>query len=129
LHVEFAGEVPYYDIGRWMTGADALFFPTMQDEWGLVVNEALVQGLPVLGSRAAESVVEFIRDDVNGYTFDPGSSHEMREAIVKFLFADQMKMDELSRGGLKTIGDVNHVGLARVMLEAVETSSRWSRRT
>ncbi len=43
-----------------------LVFPTLSDEWGLVVNEAMAAGLPVLGSRYSEAVEEMVETDVTG---------------------------------------------------------------
>ena len=46
--------LPYY------VGADVLVFPSLEDVWGLVVNEALCCGLPVLASKYAGASQELI---------------------------------------------------------------------
>jgi glycosyltransferase involved in cell wall biosynthesis len=46
--------------------ADALVFPTYTDPWGLVVNEALACGLPVISSSVAGCVADLIEDGWNG---------------------------------------------------------------
>ena len=52
-----------------------LVFPTLADEWGLVVNEALAAGVPVLGSLYSQAVEELVRDGENGWTFRPDRMH------------------------------------------------------
>ena len=52
--------------------ADAFVFPTLADEWGVVVNEALAAGLPVLGSVHSQAVEELCAEGETGWIFDPG---------------------------------------------------------
>ena len=67
----FCGNVPYAALPDFYADADMLFFPTLLDEWGLVVNEAMAAGLPVLGSIYSQAVEELVQDGRNGWTFDP----------------------------------------------------------
>ncbi|MGI8959258.1 MAG: glycosyltransferase family 4 protein [Bryobacteraceae bacterium] len=58
--------------------ADVLIFPTMEDVWGLVANEAVLSGLPVLCSRYAGCAPElFDRDSI----FDPADQQDFIEAL------------------------------------------------
>ncbi|KAA1260428.1 Glycosyl transferases group 1 [Rubripirellula obstinata] len=50
---------------------DFLLFPTLADEWGLVVDEALHSGLPVLGSVHSQAAETLIANGKNGWTYDP----------------------------------------------------------
>ena len=54
LSQRFLGAVPYAELPDWYSQADILVFPSLLDEWGLVVNEAMASGLPVLGSIYAQ---------------------------------------------------------------------------
>ncbi len=67
----FWGNVPYAALPGIYADADALFFPTLLDEWGLVVNEAMAAGLPVLGSIYSQAVEELLADGMNGWAFNP----------------------------------------------------------
>ena len=49
LMLNWVGNVQYDELPRWYGEAEFLVFPTLGDEWGLVVNEALAAGLPVIG--------------------------------------------------------------------------------
>jgi 1,2-diacylglycerol 3-alpha-glucosyltransferase len=59
-------ELPAY-YGR----AGAFVHPTLKDTWGLVVNEAMAAGLPVLVSTRAGCAQDLVLDNHTGYTFDP----------------------------------------------------------
>ena len=51
--------------------ASLFAFPTLADEWGVVVNEAMAAGLPVLGSIYSQAVEELVEDGVSGWVFRP----------------------------------------------------------
>jgi glycosyltransferase involved in cell wall biosynthesis len=63
--------------------ADVLIFPTLRDVWGLVANEAMLCGLPVLCSRYAGCAVELFPEES---IFDPQDADEfalrLRDAIA-----------------------------------------------
>jgi glycosyltransferase involved in cell wall biosynthesis len=69
--VHFAGAVfgdtlcHYYGLAR------VLVVPSLVDQWGLVVNEGLAAGLPVLVSRGCGAARTLVKEGDNGWTFDP----------------------------------------------------------
>jgi glycosyltransferase involved in cell wall biosynthesis len=85
LTVTFFDGVPYDELPRFYREAGILAFPTLADEWGLVVNEALASGMPVLGSVHSQAVTELVKDGENGWTFSAGSSEETYNSIDRAL--------------------------------------------
>lgn len=63
--------------------ADALILPSTREPWGLVVNEAMASGLPVLVSNRCGSAWDLVFEGKNGYTFDPHSIEGMLERMLK----------------------------------------------
>ncbi|MGI8707750.1 MAG: glycosyltransferase family 4 protein [Actinomycetota bacterium] len=53
-----------------------------QEEWGLVVNEAMAAGLPVVVSNSAGCAPDLVRPGENGWTFDPASPDELATALI-----------------------------------------------
>lgn len=51
--------------------AECFILPSREEEWGLVVNEAMACGLPVLVSRVAGCARDLVREGENGFLFDP----------------------------------------------------------
>ena len=78
--------------------AEALVFPTHSDPWGLVVNEALACGLPVIASDVAGCVAELVRDGENGRVVRAGDAQALSRAMDKFLTERELqkKMGENS---------------------------------
>lgn len=63
--------------------ARALVFPsTWYETGGLVVLEALAQGIPVIASRIT-APADFIADGVNGYVIDPGNRAALLDRLHK----------------------------------------------
>ena len=48
----------------------AFILPSHEETWGLVINEAMASGAPVIASRQCSAAEELIREGVNGYTFN-----------------------------------------------------------
>ncbi|HLH01913.1 MAG TPA: glycosyltransferase family 4 protein [Bryobacteraceae bacterium] len=84
----FLGNSDYERLPEIYAKADVFVFPTLADTWGVVVNEALASGVPVLGSRYAQAVSELVRDGANGWTFRPDHQEEMAAALERALATD-----------------------------------------
>jgi glycosyltransferase involved in cell wall biosynthesis len=72
--------VSYYAL------AESFVFPTHTDPWGLVVNEAMACGLPVISSDAAGCAADLVESGGNGRVFAAGNVGQLTSA-----------MDELAR--------------------------------
>lgn len=81
-NVHFHSGVPYEDMPGLYRSADALVFPTLDDVWGLVVNEALWSGLPVLCSTYAGCARELLPPE---NVFDPLDEGDMLRALERTL--------------------------------------------
>ena len=75
------GMVSPDEIPRLFAASDLLVFPTLRDCWGMVVNEALAAGVPVLGSRYAGAAQELLHSDDLGRLIDPLVPDSLDEAL------------------------------------------------
>lgn len=73
--------------------ADVFVFPTLEDNWGLVVNEALWAGLPVLSSKYAGCAPELLPEE---NIFDPMSAESFDAALMK-VFDGRVSLPDRSR--------------------------------
>ena len=83
LKLIWPGHVSYDQLPHWFEGATTLIFPSLADEWGVVVNEALAAGVPVLGSTNSQAVEELVVEGVNGWTFQPDSAEALSHVIER----------------------------------------------
>ena len=66
----------------WYAAADVFVLPTLHDPWGLVVNEAMAFGLPVIVTDAA-GCTDLIQD--NGLVVPAGNADELAAALMRLL--------------------------------------------
>jgi glycosyltransferase involved in cell wall biosynthesis len=81
--VAFAGFVQPADMIPYYAAADVLVFPTLGDPHGLVVEEALAAGLPVISSDAAGDIRE--RIGTMGLVVPAGDRARLAEAMARAL--------------------------------------------
>jgi glycosyltransferase involved in cell wall biosynthesis len=97
LRLVFLGSVAYEKLPQVYASAGILVFPTLADEWGVVVNEALAAGLPILGSRYSQAVTELVRNGVHGWTFRPGHVDEIHAALDQAFSVTDAQLLEMRR--------------------------------
>lgn len=80
-HVVFAGEVDYDRLVPYYAAADAFVIPTLEDNWSLVVPEAMACGLPILCSKYNGCWPELVQEGRNGWVFDPLDEQDTIETL------------------------------------------------
>jgi glycosyltransferase involved in cell wall biosynthesis len=88
-NVHLLGHVPYQKLPALYGLARAFVLPSINDEWGLVVNEAMAAGLPVLVSRRA-GAAELVEEGKNGHTFDPCDLDQLVTLMVKIAKSENL---------------------------------------
>lgn len=73
------------------------------EQWGLVVNEAMASGLPVLVTKVAGAAHELVDDGVNGYKFDPLNAKELSELFLKISNLEKDKLKQMGENSQKKI--------------------------
>lgn len=61
----------YHELPVYYGLASAFIHASTSEQWGLVVNEAMASGLPVLVSNRCGCAPDLVQDSVNGFAFDP----------------------------------------------------------
>jgi glycosyltransferase involved in cell wall biosynthesis len=70
-HVLLPGFKQYADLPTYYALAGAFIHASVVEQWGLVVNEAMASGLPVLVSNRCGCASDLVQQGQNGFTFDP----------------------------------------------------------
>ncbi|MGA0560260.1 glycosyltransferase family 4 protein [Larkinella sp. VNQ87] len=84
-----ADELPYY-----YAIADAFVFASRYDGWGVVINEAIAAGLPVVSSNQVGAAQEWIKDGLNGYICDATNEESFKTAIETLLNAPDIRQKQ-----------------------------------
>jgi glycosyltransferase involved in cell wall biosynthesis len=77
----FPGFAQREDLAGLYALAEALVLPTHSEPWGLVVNEAMACGLPIIVSSVAGCAADLVEDGWNGYVVPPRDSEKLTVAI------------------------------------------------
>jgi glycosyltransferase involved in cell wall biosynthesis len=102
--------------------AGIFVFPTMADEWGVVVNEALASGLPVLGSVYSQAVEEMIHDGVNGWKFRPDDEADILRALSAAFSLTGDEVDSMRPRCRKSIEAITPEATAATLAHAIANS-------
>lgn len=134
----FLGKVFFYGFRQirenciFYSLADAFVLPSLNEEWGLVVNEAMACSLPVLVSRAAGCVEDLlegsalgcraVQECTNGYVFDPTSVQALTRALELSAESKQrrLKMGKRSREIVENFSCDNFARQALKAMDAAE---------
>jgi glycosyltransferase involved in cell wall biosynthesis len=102
--VQFPGFLQYPDLPACYGLAGAFILPSVSDQWGLVVNEAMAAGLPLLVSSRCGCAPDLVREGENGFTFDPENIEALAARLTQMAGLDQARravMGQRSREMIK----------------------------
>jgi len=119
LAIRLLGTVDYRQIVDCYAQSGILVFPSLSDEWGLVVNEAMAAGLPVLGSRYSQAVEELCEDGRTGWTFRPNVGGEMERALDRALATPVDELNRMRLAARRRVADLRPENQARRVVDAI----------
>ena len=80
--ITYAGFQPPEELPRFFAQANVFVLPSRYDGWGVVVNQALGAGLPILCSDQVGAGRDLVRDGINGLRFRAGNVLALKEAMA-----------------------------------------------
>jgi len=89
--VVFTGNIKYRDLPDYYALADMLVLPSREEVWGLVVNEAMACGTPILCSSNAGCSRDLVKDSVNGFVFQPGDVNTLAQRIEELASNEELR--------------------------------------
>jgi len=90
-HVYFAGFRNQSELSSYFGASDLFVLPSGREPWGLVVNEAMNFGLPILCSDQVGCAADLVHAGVNGMIFPAGNVDALASAIRTILADDSMR--------------------------------------
>jgi 1,2-diacylglycerol 3-alpha-glucosyltransferase len=93
--VLFPGFKQYHELPIYYGLARVFIHASTTEQWGLVVNEAMASGLPVLVSERCGCAPDLVKNGVNGFTFDP---HNVKQMTAHMLQISSCGSDLAAKG-------------------------------
>ena len=101
-NVHFIDFIPKDKILDYCKMSDVFVLPTRSDAWGLVINEAMACGLPVITTNKCIAGLELIEDDINGYIVDVDDIDCLAQRISTIIF-DKINIKGIQYNNIKKI--------------------------
>jgi glycosyltransferase involved in cell wall biosynthesis len=93
LDVHFLGFRNQSELPKCYAMSDVLVLPSDYEPWGLVVNEAMCFGLPIIASDKVGAAADLIRDGLNGFVYPVGNIPAVAEALIRVLGNDVLRRE------------------------------------
>jgi glycosyltransferase involved in cell wall biosynthesis len=119
-NVSFLGSVNNDELPGYLYNADCFILASFSESWGLVVNEAMAAGLPLLLSNKINAGHALLKTGINGYSFNPNNTDDIAENILKFINLDKGIKKAMSDNSLKTINTMNYENMGEKLLNALQ---------
>ncbi len=121
--VVWPGFVQYDALPFYYGLASAFVHPALSEPWGLVVNEAIASGLPVLVSRTVGAQYELLAEGENGYAFDPADEDDLAIKMLMLARMDDAAHARLSNAASRIAAEWTPARFARGLLEAAGSNA------
>lgn len=89
------------ELVSYYKAADIYVLPTREDIWGLVINEAMSYGLPVITTDNCIAGLELINNGENGFIVPVESVSELHDKLILLLSSDDLRTQISANNRLK----------------------------
>lgn len=103
-NVYFLGFKCREELVEYYRAADIFVLPTREDIWGLVVNEAMANALPVITTERCVAGCELVIEGENGFLVKPDDAEALADKI-NILLNDNELRNKMSFAAFETIND------------------------
>lgn len=114
-NVSFTGFVDQTELPKLYSICDLFVHPSEDEPWGLVINEVMAAGLPVLVGRDVGCAKDLVKEGVNGYTLPNLTAECLATYLEKFILHRE-KLEQMGQNSKQIIADWDYkrcmVGLA-----------------
>lgn len=118
-NVELIGFKSKTEIFDYYKASDLFVLPTREDVWGLVINEAMACGLPVITTNRCVAGLELIENDVNGYIVPVDNIDEL-ENRIKDIMSNEKLIIDMGKNNIEKIKDYTIENMAESHIEVFQ---------
>lgn len=117
--IHLAGFLQPNELLPYFAHASCFIHASIQEQWGLVVNEAMAAGLPVIVSNRCGCFDELVIESKTGFGFDPTKPLELTNLMLKVSSPD-FDIDSMKKSTLEHIGKFGPSLFANGLHQAIQ---------
>jgi glycosyltransferase involved in cell wall biosynthesis len=122
----FLGAVNNSELPTYFYNSVAFILPSFSESWGLVVNEAMAAGLPILLSNKINASTALLQIGANGFEFNPLKVTDIAETISRFIDLDLHEKECMSNKSLEIIEQMDYENMGNELYNALLKFSEMS---
>jgi glycosyltransferase involved in cell wall biosynthesis len=107
--VHFMGFRNQSELPRFYAISDIFVLPSEDEPWGLVINEAMCGGLPIVASEEIGAVSDLVRPETNGLTFKSGDVSQLTAHLQRLVTDEALRR----RMGIQSLALIREWNLDR----------------
>lgn len=122
LHLDQVHFVDFMEkekLAQYYKAADVFVLPTREDIWGLVINEAMAYGLPVVTTDNCVAGLELIQNSKNGFIVPCEDALALTRACNNLLHSNLEEM------GLNSLQIIRNYTIEKMVKKHVEALNYW----
>lgn len=117
--VHLPGFLQQDELLPYFAHAKCFIHASMTEQWGLVVNEAMAAGLPVIVSNRCGCFEDLVIEGVNGFGFNPENQQELTNLMIK-MSSGEVNLELMGQASLKHIQKYSPDSFAQGLKGAIE---------
>lgn len=117
--VHLPGFLQQQELLPYFAHATCFIHASTQEQWGLVVNEAMAAGLPVIVSNKCGCFEDLVIEGVTGFGFEPTNQQQLTELMLK-IASQEVDLEKMSSAALAHIQKFSPDYFAQGLKQAVE---------
>ena len=121
-HVHLPGFIQYRELPAYYALADVFVHASTTEQWGLVVNEAMATGLPVIVSSRCGCVPDLVAEGKNGFTFNPESVEAFGKLMVGISRLSERRLEEMGEESRRIIAGFTPTHFATAAQRAIDVA-------
>ncbi len=122
-YIHFPGFLKQDQLLPYFAHAGCFVHASIEEQWGLVVNEAMAAGLPVIVSNRCGCFQDLVVEGKNGFGFSPNDTKRLTQ-LLAVVSQNPVQRDSMSQASLALISQFDASRFGTGLVEAVQLGLR-----
>jgi 1,2-diacylglycerol 3-alpha-glucosyltransferase len=117
--IDLPGFLQQEELLPYFAHARCFIHSSIQEQWGLVVNEAMAAGLPVIVSNSCGCFEDLVLEGINGFGFDLENKQQLIDLMID-VSSEKFNLEQMGRASLEHIQNFSPNYFAKGLCQAIE---------